>query len=541
MLELRPATEHRRDFGGDALPAVADVVVVGGGHNGLACAAYLARAGRRVVLLEARDEVGGCASTVDAIGARVNICNCDHTMVLASGIVEELELGAYGLRYLDVDPMGIAMGWGDEPVFVHWRSIERTMDGLARTDPAAAAAYRRYLDVALPAARLVQAVQQSRPSSLAIAASAGRRRLRGSATVLAWARASLQDVLGSFGLPPWLIAAAHTNGPAVWGLAPDAPGSGLGALGFALRHLIGVARPAGGSGALPAALAACARQHGAQLITGARVAGVQIRDGRVRGVRLADGRSVRAPTVVTATDPRTVLVDWLDGVPAAARLRARWAAVPAADGYESKLDAVSSALPGLRALQRLPVDVLPADTRHVPTVLVSPTPAEQVSAAAARHAGRVRDPPMLLLNVPSVLDPTLRPTSDTHLLSLEVLWTPYQVAGGWDDQSRPWSWLRRLASLGDPGLLAAVRDWRVMTPPDYEREFTMARGYAPSFPGGAVAALLGRQRELSRYRTPVAGLYLTGAGTFPGAGVWGASGRNTAAVILARRPDRLTW
>jgi hypothetical protein len=87
-----------------ALPERADTIVIGGGHNGLTCAAYLARAGRDVLVLEARDEPGGCASTVDAIGARVNICNCDHAMVLASGIIEDLDLPAYGLRYLQVDP-----------------------------------------------------------------------------------------------------------------------------------------------------------------------------------------------------------------------------------------------------------------------------------------------------------------------------------------------------------------------------------------------------------------------------------------------------
>ncbi|WP_248817369.1 NAD(P)/FAD-dependent oxidoreductase [Frankia sp. AgB32] len=522
------------------LPARADVIVVGAGHNGLACAAYLARAGRSVVVVEARDTVGGCASTVDAIGARVNICNCDHTMILASGIVDELELGAYGLRYLDVDPMGIAIGWGDEPAFVQWRSTERTIDGLARTDPAVAAAYRRYLDVALPAARLVQAIQSARPSAVAIASRAARHRLQGAATVLGWARRSLLDVLGSFGLPPWLVAAACTNGPAVWGLGPDAPGSGLGALGFAMRHLIGVGRPVGGSGALPAALAACVRDHGGVLVTGAPVAGVKVRDGHAVGVRLADGRHLAAPTVVTATDPRAVLVDWLDGVPAAARLHARWAAAPPVDGYESKLDAVVTGIPRLRAIDAIPADVLPAPARHTPTIAISPTPAEQVTAVAARHGGQVSDPPMFLLNTPSALDPSLRPGGDAHLLSLEVLWTPYALPGGWADPTRAWSWLRRLGSLGDPGaLLASVRDWRVMTPPDYERDFTMPRGYAPSFPGGVVAALLGRQRELSRYRTPVTGLYLTGAGTFPGAGVWGASGRNTADVILAaRRPTR---
>ena len=144
----------------------------------------------------------------------------------------------------------------------------------------------------------------------------------------------------------------------------------------------------------------------------------------------------------------------------------------------------------------------------------------------------VNDPPMFLLNTPSALDQTMRPTPDSHVLSLEVLWTPYQVRGGWARSAEPWQWLERLAALCEPGLLESVRDWRVMTPPDYEREFSMARGYAPSFPGGVVTALTARQPELSRYRTPVGGLYLTGAGTFPGAGIWGVSGRNTASAIL---------
>jgi phytoene dehydrogenase-like protein len=119
------------------------------------------------------------------------------------------------------------------------------------------------------------------------------------------------------------------------------------------------------------------------------------------------------------------------------------------------------------------------------------------------------------------------------VLSLEVLWTPYALRGGWARSPEPWRWLEQLATSCEPGLLDSVRDWRAMTPPDYEREFSMTRGYAPSFPGGVVAALTARQPELSRYRTPVRGLYLTGAGTFPGAGVWGASGRNTASVVLA--------
>jgi phytoene dehydrogenase-like protein len=506
-----------------------DVVIVGGGHNGLACAAYLARAGRSTVVVEARDTVGGCASTVDAVGARVNVCHCDHTMVLASGIVEELDLASYGLRYLDVDPMQIAVGWRDEPVFVQWRDVERTISGLARVDRAAATAYRRYVAAATPVARLMLAATRARPGTASlVAAGAGR----GAGALLAWGRRSLLEVLTSFGLPPWLQAAIATTGPGVWGLSPDAAGTGLGALGPVTRHLVGVGRPAGGSGALPDALAAAVRAHGGEIRTGCRVVSLLVDGGAARGVRLSDGTAIEARNVVTAIDPRTVVVDWLRGVPAAARIHARWVGAPAPDGYESKVDAVVDRPPTFRAVAALSDDVLPASLAQLPTTVVSPSPRQQVAAAVDRVAGRIGDPPMFLVNSPSVLDPAMRPAGGGHLLSLEVLWTPYALAGGWASSDEPRRWLELLAGLAEPGFLDGVRDWRVMTPVDYEREFGLPRGYAPSFPGGVAAALWGRRPELSRYRTPVSRLFLTGAGTFPGAGVWGASGRNTANAIL---------
>jgi phytoene dehydrogenase-like protein len=124
-----------------------EVVIVGGGHNGLTCAAYLARAGVDVCVLEARDAVGGCASTVEVLGgARVNICNCDHALVRATGVIEELDLASHGLRYLDLEPAQLALPW--DAALTPWflfSDVERTLQSLALTHPDQVDGYRRYV------------------------------------------------------------------------------------------------------------------------------------------------------------------------------------------------------------------------------------------------------------------------------------------------------------------------------------------------------------------------------------------------------------
>jgi phytoene dehydrogenase-like protein len=139
---------------------------------------------------------------------------------------------------------------------------------------------------------------------------------------------------------------------------------------------------------------------------------------------------------------------------------------------------------------------------------------------------------MFFVNIPSVLDPSMRVDGGKHVLSVETLYTPYSLVGGWEGSEEPQRWLRALGSLLGDGFLDTVERWRVMTPCSYEREFNLPRGHATSFGGSPLSAMLGREPELTRYETPIKGLYLTGAATYPGAGVWGAAGRNAATVIL---------
>jgi len=257
---------------------------------------------------------------------------------------------------------------------------------------------------------------------------------------------------------------------------------------------------------------------------------------RVRAVRLTDGTEISGRIVVVACDPSVALLQWLhDPPPGAQAMLERWRRQPVHEGYESKIDAVADRLPSYRSIDadlaaRLGVDPLDA------TSVIAPDLDGFEEAHRSMAAGRVAERPMFLVNVPSVRDPTLRLPDGGHVLSLEVMFTPYRLEGGWPDSPEPERWLRVYSELLEPGFLDGIRDWRVMTPPRYEQEFFLPRGYATSYGGGPVAALLGQDKELTRYETPVDGLFLTGAATFPGAGVWGASGRNTAHVILASRP-----
>jgi phytoene dehydrogenase-like protein len=505
-----------------------DAIVIGAGHNGLVTAAYLARAGMSTLLLEARADVGGTAASESFAGSTVNICNCDHLTFRTTPVIEELGLRALGLEYLDLEPAQHNFSWASAAEGAGWshhHDLDATLDDIGRHFPTQVDGYRRYVAAATPAVRMIFEAAAEPPTVAGLTRLAIRCRLSGASTLLRWSRRSAADVLRSYFDDDAIMGPAALTGPMVWGISPEMPGSGLGALTHAMRHVATVGRPVGGSGQLPIALLAAFTAAGGTLRTKSPVDTITCAGNRVDGVALADGTEITAPIVVSACNPHDTFLRWLKHPPAAAAdLVRRWRDVRHAEGYESKIDAVLSAPPVLRGFDR-PLG---------PTSAIAPGLAEIDRGASMMADGRILDRPGLLVNVPSLLDPTIAPPG-RHVLSLEALYTPFGFTGGWTDAAEPTRWLEAFAELCEPGFLDSIIEWRAMTPDVYERDFHLPAGHATSFAGGPLAAFRNANPELTRYETAVDGLYLTGAATFPGAGVWGASGRNCATVILEHR------
>ena len=508
-----------------------DAIVIGAGHNGLVAANYLARAGLSVALFEARDTVGGCSSSESMGDVTVNICNCDHITFRTTPILEELELASHGLRYLDVEPSQLNLDWDGGPAWAICHSVDTTLELLSQTFPSQVDGYRRYVDDALPVARLVLAAAAAGPQRSRLLTTAARARGRGIRRLLQWSRLSAEQVFRTYFSDERVYAPALATGPVVWGLSPRLPGTGLGALTYALRHAATVGRPVGGSGSLAVALQSAFLARSGSLFTSASVASIVLESDKVAGVRLADGRVFRSSRVVSAADPGRTFLEWLQNPPSGAGPTIdRWRAYQPTQGYESKIDAVIDAVPEYRQVDRdlfarVGLDPMVASAMIVPTVQ------EMHEAFELMPTGRVAERPVFFANVPTVLDPTMAPPG-RHVFSLETLFTPYNHPGGWAASSEPRRWLDRYSTLLSNDILSSLGPWRAMTPDRYESEFHMPKGHATSFAGGPLAALRGRPQELTRYRTPVEGLYLCGAATFPGAGIWGASGRHCADEVL---------
>ena len=506
-----------------------DVVVVGAGHNGLVTAAYLARAGLSVEVLERRDVVGGACVTEELIpGFRCSSC-AYVANDLTPKVLRDLDLRSFGLELYQTGVSGASIA-EDGRAFALFNDLDRSLRELDRVAPGEAEGLVR---LGLRMARLAELVQ---PALLREPPSLERLReeleavgegslyeefFTGSAADMLDRYFTSELVKGMFAFFAMVstYGGPHTPGTA-YVYAHHSWGSFEGKLGqFAF--------PRGGMGAITAALASCAASHGAMVRTDAEVASISVDEGRAVGVVLSDGSAVEARAVVSNADPHVTwgLVDGVQG--------------PALD-YRGTMARVHLALDGLPRFAGQPDGIGP----YHRGVTVAHASVERLERTwEAQREGRIHDDPVVEFTVPSAHDPTLAPPG-RHLLITGVQQVPFELAHGtWDDAVPAFertviAQLERVA----PGIGDQVIGTATVTPLDLHRTYGLTGGNI--FHGALTLDQLFAARP--SYRTAVDGLYLCGSGTHPGGGVSGAPGHNAAAVVLedlaGRAPEqRAEW
>lgn len=529
-----------------------DAIVVGAGHNGLVAAAYLARAGLRTLVLERREQVGGACVTEETWpGYRVSRA-AYVAGLLRPAVVEELGLAARGLRLLRRDPSsftplpdGRGLLLGPDP--------DLCRREIARFSARDAEAYPRYEALLDRAARAFEPLLDAPPPDPA------RLRLRDAPLLAGLARgafglrrdlarvtrlllAPARDTLAAWFESEPLRATLATDALIGAWAAPSTPGTGY----VLFHHVMGEtggargvwAYVAGGMGALSDAIAGAARAAGAEIRTGSPVASIDVERGRVRGVTLADGSACAAPLVVSCADPARTLL----GLVGAAALPETLAAELATLDFRSPVVKINLALDRLPAFRGRSGPAGAAGPEHQGTIHVGANDLDALERSFAdAAAGRLPERPMVELTIPSALDPTLAPDG-RHVASLFVQHVPPGIERERWARERD-AFADRVLALVDevaPGFSASVLHRDVLGPPELEDVFALTGGNI--FHGAMTLDRLLFLRPVpgwARYRTPVAGLWLCGAGTHPGGGVMGACGRNAAREILRDRRARV--
>ena len=510
-----------------------DAVVVGAGHNGLVAACYLARAGLDVEVVERDTVVGGAVSTVERFaGYRMDRGSSAHIMVRHTGIVEDLRLDLCGLEYQDLDPWGFAP-FGDEGIHF-FVDLDRTCASIeALCGSKDADAYRTFvLDWSARNLRVFDAFQGP-PTPLHL----GRTLWGvGKATGLPGTELSRQFLTSGDALLDEHFDDERLKTALAWMGAQSGPPTHEVAtadlVGWnTVMHLTPPGHPKGGSGMLSVALQRRLESFGGRVRLGDGATEITSRSGRVTGVRTESGDHLGAGTVVAGCHVLTTLE--LAG-PSALLDRAR-RTVRVGNGIGMVVRLATSDLPRYPAAD---------DSTYRSLQLVAPSRRHLRRAYGEYSAGLPPTEPAALAMTFSAFDDTLAPPGK-HNVTVWGQWHPYALSNGetWDAiREREGTKLVEAVDRVAPGFAGSVEQMHVQTPLDLERELGLRGGQVMHVEMALDQMFLWRPMpELAGYRVPtLTGLYLCGASTHPGGGVFGASGRSAAAVVLAdRSPSRL--
>lgn len=505
--------------------------MVGSGHNALICACYLQRAGHQVTVFERSRQLGGAVCTEELYpGFRYDVGSSVHIMIHATPVVRELELHRFGLVYMDMDPWAY-YPTPDGPHLAFYRDLEKTCDSIARVSPEDAEAYRTFISDWEPLSEAVFASFQEPPTALALV-----RRLVGVRGPRKPAAAGLQEIFQSYGdVIERRFRSAPVRAALMWLGAQSGPGPDERAsapfIGWhAVVHRTGAKHPRGGSGMLTQALAKRLVADGGGVRAASEVTSIDISDGRVRGVVLAGGEKVAATRVVSGAHVRTTLLGLVAPEHLSGALREEVAATRVGNGFGMAVRCAAEELPRYAGV---PTGE-PRDAHMGLQLLVRST--ETVRRAHAEFLlGQSASEPQVIAMTFSAFDPELAPPGK-HVVYLWSQYHPYQLTGaeGWDatrerEADRICEQLYRFA----PNMRGKLLHRHIQSPLDLERRFGLLRGNVMHLEMSLDQMFAFRPTpSLSRYRTPIQGLYLTGASTHPGGGVFGASGHAAARVVL---------
>jgi beta-carotene ketolase (CrtO type) len=532
-----------------------DVVIIGAGHNGLVCAAYLLKAGYSVLLLEKRSIPGGAATTEESLpqeapGFKFNLCAIDHEFIHLGPVVEELELEKYGLEYLECDPV-VFCPHSDGKYFLAHKSLEKTCAEIARYSERDAKKYAEYTDYWQRALGAMIPMFNAPPKSVIdILGNYDIKKIRDLFSVIGAPSKTLdfvrtmltsaEDLLNEW-FDSEFLKAPLSRLAAELGAPPSQKTIAVGAIMMAMRHDPGMARPRGGTGALVQALLNLVKSKGGIVLCDSHVEKVLIDDGKAVGVRVAGGKEYRANKgVISNIDAKRVFLQLVDNseidqVDPHLRERLERRIV---NNNETilKIDLALNEAPRFEQFDH-------KDEYLIGSVLIADSVSHVEKAHSECTLGKIPDDdPSMYLVVPTMRDPSMAPPGK-HTAWIEFF-APYQIAGaegtglkgtGWTDELKNKVADRVIDKLADyaPNVKNAIIARQVESPAELSERLGAYKGNYYHVDMTLDQMVFFRPLpEIANYRTPIDNLYLTGAGTHPGGSISGMPGRNCARIFL---------
>ncbi|WNZ44529.1 NAD(P)/FAD-dependent oxidoreductase [Leptolyngbya boryana CZ1] len=542
-----------------------DVVIIGAGHNGLVCAAYLLKAGYKVLLLEKRSVPGGAATTEELLpeeapGFRFNRCAIDHEFIHLGPVVEELELEKYGLKYLYCDPV-VFCPHPDGTYFLAHQSVEKTCAGIAQYSERDARKYAEFVDLWQRTINAMIPMFNAPPKSIIdIAGNYDLKKIKDFLSVVGSTNKALdfvrtmlssaEDILHEY-FDTETVKAPLARLAAEMSVPPSQKNLAIGAMMMAMRHHPGMARPQGGTGALTAALVKLVQSLGGEILTDQSVKQILIDDGKAVGVRVATGQEYRATRgVISNIDARRVflqLVDPSDVDSADEHLRER---------LDRRIVNNNETILKIDLAMSEPLKFIHHDHKDeylIGSVLIADSVKHVEIAHHDASIGKIPDAdPSMYIVQPTMLDPTMAPEGG-HTVWIEFF-APYQVENaegtglngtGWTDELKNKVADRVVDKLADyaPNVKTATIARAVESPAELGERLGSYKGNYYHIDMTLEQMVFFRPLpEIANYKTPIDNLYLTGAGTHPGGSISGMPGRNCARVFLhAQQPFLQTF